>query len=95
MGLIGGISKSSPNYIDIQIQQDDEQRLMTTDTKKYIKLMTYKIINYLSMVSRIYVRQIKINWIVNEINNVYIQDIFDFQESPLPLKIEKFRLPPK
>lgn len=40
--------------------------------------MTYKIINYLSMVSRIYVRQIKINWIVNEINNVYIQDIFDF-----------------
>ena len=48
---------------------------MSEDPKKYIKLMTYKISHYLSMVSRIYVKHIKINWILNDIDQVYLQNI--------------------
>ena len=48
---------------------------MSEDPKKYIRLMTYKIVHYLGMVSRIYVKHIKINWILNDIDQIYLQNI--------------------
>jgi hypothetical protein len=40
--------------------------------------MTYKIVHYLAMVSRIYVKHIKINWVLNDLEMVYIQNVFEF-----------------
>ena len=37
--------------------------------------MTYKIVHYLAMVSRIYVKQIKLNWVLNDMNAMYLQNV--------------------
>ena len=40
-------------------------------------LMTYKIVHYLSMTSRIYIDHIKIKWIMNDLGNIYLQEIME------------------
>jgi hypothetical protein len=37
--------------------------------------MTYKMVHFLSMVASIYIRHIKIKWIINDIDTVYLQEI--------------------
>jgi len=39
--------------------------------------MTYKIIHYLAMASRIYVSHIKLKWIVTDIGTIYLQEIME------------------
>lgn len=50
--------------------------MMKIDLHSYILYMTYKIVHYLAMVSRIYIKHIKLNWVLNDINLVYVQNIF-------------------
>jgi hypothetical protein len=57
--------------------------------------MTYKIVHYLAMVARIYIKHIKINWVLNDLGMVYIQNIFEYESADLPLLAIKYRLPPK
>ena len=49
---------------------------MKNDIENYILYLTYKIVHYLAMVSRIYVKHIKINWIRNDLDMIYMQNIF-------------------
>ena len=46
---------------------------MLGQPKKYVEMMTYKIVHYLAMASRIYINQIKIKWIINDIGTIYMQ----------------------
>jgi len=39
--------------------------------------MTYKIVHFLAMASRIYVEHIKIKWIANDLGNIYLQEIME------------------
>ena len=68
---------------------------MKNDINAYIHYMTYKIIHFLAMVSRIYVKHIKINWVLNDLNMVYLQSIFEFETTEICLRTIKYRLPPK
>lgn len=68
---------------------------MKADIERYIQYMTYKIVHYLAMVSRVYVKHIKINWVLNDLNMVYIQSIIEFEVTELALRSLKYRLPPK
>ena len=38
---------------------------MIDNPKEYVDLMTYKIVHYLAMASRIYLTRLKIKWIIN------------------------------
>ena len=57
--------------------------------------MTYKIVHYLAMATRIYVTHIKLKWILNDIGNIYLQEIMEIQFTDQPPRIIKFRLPLK
>jgi len=57
--------------------------------------MTYKIVHFLAMASRIYVEHIKIKWIANDLGNIYLQEIMEVETSELPRRFIKFKLPPK
>lgn len=45
--------------------------------EEYALYSTYRIIHYLAMVSRIYVSHLKINWVLNDIGSLYVQNIFE------------------
>lgn len=47
------------------------------------------------MASRIYITHIKLKWILNDIGNVYLQEIMEIQFTDQPPRIIKFRLPLK
>lgn len=51
---------------------------MKLNPPMYAKLMTYQIVHFLSMASSIYIRHIKIKWIINDIENLYLQEIIEF-----------------
>lgn len=68
---------------------------MLANPKSYTELMTYKIVHYLAMASRIYITHIKLKWILNDIGNVYLQEIMEIQFTDQPPRIIKFRLPLK
>lgn len=68
---------------------------MVSEPRKYVQLMTYKIVHYLSMTSRIYIDHIKIKWIMNDIGHVYLQEVMEFAFSDVPRRLIKYRLPPK
>lgn len=55
--------------------------------------MTYKIVHYLAMASRIYVNHIKIKWIINDIGTIYLQEIMECKISEVPRRIIKYKLP--
>ena len=42
----------------------------------YAFYSAYRIIHYLAMVSRVYVKHIKINWVLNDVGVIYLQDVF-------------------
>ncbi len=46
---------------------------MKLNPNSYAKLITYQIVHFLSMASKIYIRHIKIKWIINDIDNLYLQ----------------------
>lgn len=50
---------------------------MLTDQTKYVNFMTYKIANYLAMVSNIYISHLKIKWILNDIGSIYLQEVME------------------
>ena len=52
--------------------------MMINKPREYVKFMTYKIIHYLNMTSRIYIVHIKIKWIMNDIGNIYLQEVMEF-----------------
>jgi hypothetical protein len=68
---------------------------MGEKAREYVRLMTYMVVHYLSMTSRIYIDHIKIKWIMNDIGNIYMQEIMEFEMSEIPKRLIKFRLPPK
>jgi hypothetical protein len=68
---------------------------MRTEPQKYIKMLTYKIVHFLAMASRIYLKLIKLKWIINDIGNIYLQDIIEIKISELPFQMIRFKLPPK
>mgnify|MGYP000628026612 CR=1 FL=1 len=39
--------------------------------------MTYKIVHFLAMVSRIYVTRLKLKWIQNDIGSIYLQEMME------------------
>lgn len=49
----------------------------------------------MAMVSRIYVKHISINWVLNDLNMVYLQNVFEFETTELCLRPLKYRLPPR
>ena len=51
---------------------------MKISSEEYTKFMTYKVINYLAMSSRIFVHRIKLKWSVNDIGFHYITEVLAF-----------------
>ncbi len=47
------------------------------------------------MASGIYVKRLKLKWVINDIGNIYLLDIIEIKISELPFRILRFRLPPK
>ncbi len=52
---------------------------MKANPSLYAKLMSYQIVHFLSMASNIYINHIKIKWIINDIDNLYLQEIIEFE----------------
>ncbi len=77
MVLLGGINRYDDNYKDIETLEELTVDLMLTKHKEYADLMTYKIVHYLAMASRIYITHIKLKWILNDIGNIYLQEIME------------------
>lgn len=75
MVLVDAIGKYNSDYQDLEVFEDLTLEIMKNDVPIYCKLMTYKIVHYLSMIARIFVTHIKINWVVNDIGLVYLQKI--------------------
>jgi hypothetical protein len=57
--------------------------------------MTYKIVHYLNMTSRIYIDRLKIRWIMNDLGTIYLQEIMEFEMSEVPRRLIRYRMPPK
>ena len=57
--------------------------------------MTYKIVHYLNMTSRIYIDRLKIRWIMNDLGAIYLQEIMEFEMSEVPRRLIRYRMPPK
>ena len=95
MVLIGGIGKYHAKYEDLEILEDSTHELMINDPQAYSYYSTYRILHYLSMVSRIYVKHIKINWILNDTGYLYLHDIFELETTDISLLTLKYRMPPK
>jgi hypothetical protein len=95
MVLLGAINRYDDDYKDIETLEELTVDLMQNKPKEYADLMTYKIVHYLAMASRIYVTHIKLKWILNDIGNIYLQEIMEIEFTDLPPRIIKFRLPLK
>ena len=77
--LIGGINKYSDRYKDLEELEDNDLEMMKNQPDDYVIYSTYRIVHYLAMVSRIYVKKININWILNDMGVLYIQNVFDVE----------------
>ena len=73
--LLGGKSKYDKDYTDPMTTDEIMQEMMIQTPQKYVDLITYKIVHYLNMTSRIYIGHIKIKWIINDLGNIYLQEI--------------------
>jgi hypothetical protein len=91
MVLLGAINKYDDDYKDIETLEELSIDLMLSDHRAYVDFMTYKIVHYLAMVSRIYLMHIKIKWILNDIGTIYLQEIMEMETSELPHRIVKYR----
>jgi len=68
---------------------------MLNEPKRYVDMMTYKIVHYLAMASRIYVTHLKIKWIINDVGTIYLQEVMECSISEIPRRIIRFKLPKK
>ena len=68
---------------------------MLNEPKRYVDLMTYKIIHYLAMASRLYLTYLKIKWIVNDAGTIYLQEIMECKVSEIPRRIIRYKMPKK
>lgn len=93
--LIGGMHKYDEGWADIEHVEEADLELMLNRPKEYVELMTYKMVHYLAMTSNIYVDHFKLKWIINDIGNIYLQEILELVTSEVPKRLIKFRLPPK
>ena len=73
--------------------EDVSYELMLSSSHDYVKLTTYKLILYLSMVSSVYVNRMKIKWLVNDLEQHYLMEILAFETSEKSSWIVRFRLP--
>ena len=73
MTLLGGVSKYEKIYTDPHTSDEIMHEMMLQTPQEYVDLMTYKLVHYLNMTSRIYIDHIKIKWIVNDLGNIYLQ----------------------
>jgi hypothetical protein len=78
MVLIGGLHKYQEGYIDIDSIEEITHELMLKRPKEYVELMTYKIVHYLNMTSRMYIDHLKLKWIMNDLGNIYLQEVMEF-----------------
>jgi len=69
--------------------------MMKNNPRLYVRFMTYKIVHYLNMTSRIYIDHIKIKWIMNDIGYIYLQEIMSFKAGDIPKRFIKYKLPRK
>lgn len=68
---------------------------MLASPELYAYYTSYRIVHYLAMVSRFYIKHLKMNWLLNDNGFVYLQDIFECETTEVSLRILKFRLPPR
>ena len=52
------------------------------------------MIHFLSMAANVYVRHIKIKWIINDIDTVYLQEIIEFDVDDISKRSIRYKLPP-
>lgn len=95
MVLLGAVNRYDEDYKDIETLEELSVDLMLASPKEYVQFMTYKIVHYLSMASRIYMIHIKAKWILNDIGTIYLQEIMEMETSELPHRLVKYRLPLK
>ena len=74
--MIGGIGKYSEKYEDLEVLEDSAYELMKHSPELYAYYSSYRIIHYLAMVSRVYIKHLKMNWVLNDIGAVYMHDVF-------------------
>ena len=93
MVLLGGLTKYDQGYKDLDMIEEVDFDLMMDSPKDYVELMTYKIVHYLAMASRIYVARLKIKWIINDLGTIYLQEIMELVTTEIPRRVIRFRLP--
>ena len=47
------------------------------------------------MVSRIFIKHIKINWVLNDLGFVYLHNIIEYETSQISCRTLRYHLPPK
>lgn len=55
--------------------------------------MTYKIVHYLAMASRVYITQLELKWIVNDIQLYYLHDVLAFKVTHKPNRHIRYLMP--
>jgi len=46
------------------------------------------------MASKLYITHLKIKWIINDIDNLYLQEIIEFQTEEISKRPIRYKLPP-
>lgn len=59
----------------------------------YVRFMTYKLVHYLGMAARQYVRRIKLNWVLNDVGQIYLNKVLSYETTQIPIIPLKFSLP--
>jgi hypothetical protein len=67
---------------------------MKSNPQRYALLMTYQIVHFLSMAANMYIRHIKIKWLINDIENIYLQEIIEFDTDEISKRIIRYKMPP-
>ena len=94
MILLGGVDPYEETYKDVEVLEEITDDLMLLNHQKYVDSMTYKIVHYLSMASRIYVNHIKIKWVLDDLGSIYLQEIIELETSEMPKRLVKYQIPP-
>ena len=94
MVLLGALGKYDEEYDQLENFEDYTDELMKDAPTQYAKLVTYQIVHFLAMAANIYIRHLKIKWIINDIDNIYIQEIIQFDTDELSKRPIRYKLPP-
>ena len=93
MILLGGVDPYDETYKDIEALEEITDDLMLLDHQKYVNTMTYKIVHYLAMASRIYVNHVKFKWVLDDLGSIYLQEIIELETSEIPKRLIKYQMP--